>query len=48
MFLQGFHNGEPERNVWYEYSIHYIHMKPVGFTIVYHVNSKFQVAEVGR
>ena len=41
-------NGEAERDVGYENAVHNVQMKPVGLTVVDHLDVLREVDEVGR
>ena len=46
--LQWLHYGKSERNVGYKNTIHHIYVKPVGFTLIDHVNFFVKFAKIGR
>lgn len=47
-FGYSFKDRESEGNVWYEDTVHNVHMEPVCFTLVDHFYIALQVNEIGR
>jgi hypothetical protein len=41
-----FDDGKTERDIRYEYTVHYIKMQPIGIAAVYHINSLGNVGKV--
>src|SRR5688572_4598896 len=47
MLLYGLNHRQTQGYIRYKYSIHYVYVKPVGFTGVDHLNIALQVGKVG-
>src|SRR5450759_1971688 len=47
VLANSFNNRCSDRKIRNKAAIHYVHMKPVGLTQVYHVDIPLQIAEIG-